>query len=1333
MKIPDDLYPKFKHASETFPLPIAIACKNYIENPVKDPWSEWEILSRGILQPVLKYLTHLLLADLVSSGRQPAHLFHRLQSVLSRPMAGHYAGFLREAARYYRDEDISSGVPELIEFLTRSEVQTALLPDNKALIGLLVDYRNLWAHGKMTDEAALNEALAEVRRLTAALLHELRFLENYELILGDGLSLMGGTPPKDLPEKAQPVAVLTAGGINLRPLLLKLKGKELALLEDSDLQKSKLLYRGHFSHHQFKKKDLKKREISDLFEALSDLMRRVRAMDAVVLQPDWETFKERAAVVTDRTLSHYADMNKYRKEWYVPRNDWEGEGSIFDRFINSDKTLLAISGGQGTGKSALVCRLVEQCRDQGHTPLLYNAQRFSFTEVDWSGNPYPDHFAGLLHYGSPLDHKAVKRIIKSSPENKKTVLFIDAVNEVDGIENKWNRFRAMDLLLEWITQISQPGLKIVISFRLEVYEEYGYLPPEEWPDNLMEISWPGNHPRKPWVTELDDFGRDQAKSLFERLQKEPQYGMAPAMDWSTIISDLGETLNEYVRNPLIFSIFLKIHHRETKILTANKEEMFALYAEKITGARERSQHPLPKRLWYLLKDGNITPKQKFLANAMQKMSEEGGAAFLVERLNPDKKNDKRLISAIDDPKQSCLQDLKEGGMLTEENIEVKIDEKPYYSRRISFVGELLMPAFQEVNQKILARWKLLDTLKTLAAVTLILAVVFGIAKTSFYFKVFKNYSVLGDASASWFFDLAMNGFFKEILLVYLGLCVIFITTGFKRITFMNAGFGDPISAAIEYRVNYTSDSTGSLIAIFLIFSVIIVVFTELEIGGYNNLMQTISLQYGFGILGFCIWFLAFSYPKWILLKASDLKINPRLLKNFAQKKQIHLKSSSYSSVTKFNVILCFCVFVPCAILFFFFVSTLDPLSFQKSVESETDWQAAKLASILMSRYLMSPFYFGGLFILSLFLFVGTDVLSPHINLPLYKRLERHPFLKPITHGKIKLTCIVVLGSFLPVLIFQLANLVFFNGDLAKSSKDYRAAFNAVGLKNAQFYVDDSLKDRGPVTNLDLTDCNLDKDKINFLYRFDKTEELWLPKDMHYKVDLSRFPDLKHLSASPGGIKNVHKPEIETLSIYNPGNWLNETRGNRYLITLRVYGKVEAFGDFRETFPALIELVMYEKVASHMNQLKTKNVNLKITIKDEKPTLTWLKPDFGPHILELKSIGPMTENLHLIKRLWVEIDDTSYLKKMSALEYAHILPVKIAEKGKNLVTENWYSDFLEAVENDMPNFQIWDLGIVFRIQYDREETLRTLRKGMAQPDFLFEKLDEKLDEKFKSHR
>lgn len=767
-------------AAQSYPFPIAAACRRYVDAAKADSYHEWGLLSRDVLQATLHYLSHLLLSDLATTGRKPTHLYHRVQSVLSRPMGGHYVGFLRETAKYYRDEKLQCGIPELTEFLVKSDVDCTLTGDGKGLLGMLVDYRNLWAHGRLENPAAMKETVGKIRELTALLLESLAFLTNYPLQMEDGTSLMGGEL-KGVSRDAQPLVVLTAGGVNLRPLLLKLKGEDLALLDDLDIKGMKLVYHGSSGYHQFKKKELEKGEAAQVFEDLKRLLTKVRAMDAVLPQGDWESFKERSSVITDKTLSLYGEMRKYVPELYVPRKDWEGEESVYRKFLASDKTLLAINGVQGTGKSALVSRLAKQSEEEGHAVLMINAQRFTFAEVKWhSENPYPEYFAAQLHYQSKLDREGFRRIVKTAAPRKQVILVIDAINEVDGLEDKWNRFRAMELLLEWVSEIAQPGLKVVLSFRLDAYEEYGYLKEEDVPKNLYEISYPGNNPRKTWIHDLEPFNEELARALYEKLQLESRLGMAPSMSWDEVRAGLGDKLKAVTDNPLIFTVFLRAHHLQSRVLETDLDRIFERYAGKLTGALEAAKRPWWRKVIEFLKNGNITPKELFLADIIGKMSEEGSAAFLVERLKKGKKRDERMLKVVNDLRDQMFKDLKEGGLIVEEEIETEKSGQPMYSRRITFVGELMVVAMEGIFKKI-GRRQSIKT-KTILSIGIFILLTFDVVAGLINIFYYPKVKEVGHLAAMAILELMLSKFILVILYLYFIFISLTFSIDFRKTT-----------------------------------------------------------------------------------------------------------------------------------------------------------------------------------------------------------------------------------------------------------------------------------------------------------------------------------------------------------------------------------------------------------------------------------------------------------------------------------------------------------------------------------------------------------------------
>jgi hypothetical protein len=946
MKPVNNLYQEF---TNTYPFPVAVALKRYSEQEYSDFYKEWDALSTGILQPVLMYLSHLLLSDLVSTGRQPALLYHRIQSVLSKPLMGQYAGFLRETAKYYHQENLESSVPELISFLQASDVDCTLAGDGKALLGELVDYRNLLAHGRINNPRVMEDIVSRVRLLTDILLKNISFLIKYPLQLEDGTSMMGWSLPKT--EKiVQPMVVLTGGNLKIRPLLLKMKDNDLMLLEDFDMRDKKLSYRGSVSYSQMKKKEVEKGEGRVLFDELKELLRKVRSEDAILEQADWESFRDRSSVLSQRTLDLYSEMGKFKPEFYVPRKEWDGGDSVYRKFLGSDKTLLAISGVQGTGKSALTAHLANTSIQEGHAVLFINAQRFSFANVEWSGNPYPKYFSDILHYSCLFDKAAIARIIKTAEDKeKKVIIFIDAVNEVDGLTNKWNRFLAMELVLDWIGKIAEPGLKIVVSFRLDIYEEFEYLQEDDefMPANLCEISYAGNHPRKRWVWDLEPFNEEQARLLFERLKQKPELGMAPDMTWEEITTGLGDRLSPVIDNPLIFQIFLRAHHGEKVIVEKERDTIMMRYAEKLTGAAEAAKGKRWLKIWRFINNGNITKKEQFIGCVISKMAEEGGTAFLIENLDRTKKRDKILLDTINDYENRVYLELKQGGLLIEEKIETVKDSNQIYFRRLTFINELISYALDKIEIK---RSRIESVrIYTIFCVLLCLGIYFLISLGITYYIYLgapESYSLL---KHDWFVYIVKSIFFP-ITLIFFNFYVITLITSFYQESHGSNSIGVIYSAVLINIIRKSNEALQKLLPLLIICLIIITLFAI----KYNIL-------YWFLLPGV----LYFATPGGILqiYKLGKNDISPKLL--LATFKN-HL--NYYRSLTYLRIRKGFLLIIPLSILSYILFSSISitPPNTIFSENSGFPFPTPQLLSVYQENFRHDIIYAYALFIASSF-------------------------------------------------------------------------------------------------------------------------------------------------------------------------------------------------------------------------------------------------------------------------------------------------------------------------------------------------------------------------------
>ena len=1303
-----------------FPFPIAVTCRRYAEDPPDDLWREWEVLSRDILQSILIYLSHLLLSDLVATGKKSPHLFHRIQSILSRPMAGHYAGFLRETAIYYRDEELSGSVPELIDFLFASEVEKSVLDTGKPLIGLLVDYRNLWAHGRIDHTGAIHENVNIIREVTIKLLQALSFLKHYPLSFEDGSVLMGANPD-GLSGKGNPIMVITASGLQLRPLLLKLKNKDLVLLEDLDLKRQRMVYRGTSTYEQFTKKQIKKGAPAKLFEDLAALLDKVRSIEAVLPLSDWVCFRERAGVITERTLSHYTDMRKFLPQFYVSRPQWDGEGSVLNRFLESDKTLLAISGEQGTGKSALVANLAQNCREEGHAVLFFNAQRFTFADVNWSGNPYPDYFATALHYEGGFDKAGFARLIKSGAQDKKVIFFIDAINEVDGLKNKWNRFRAMDLMLAWIAEIAQPGLKIILSFRLDVYEKFEYLQPDELPPNLTEISWPGNNPHKPWVTDLEPFNEVQAEALFEKLQAEPQFGMSPDMTWHKIREGLGDQHVEFTSNPLIFSIFLISHNQLKDFISNDKEDLFIKYAAKLTGTNEIEKWPWWKKAWGFLKNGNITSKEQFISDMIEKMSEEGGTAFLVDNLAPNnKKRDRRLLATIESQHDYSLQELTESGLVVEEKIELQKEKDQVVSRRITFVSELMLTAMENISDKVFRK----DQLKSIVfsallwsmCVSIIIVLLQVLKLTAFYIlseKVGANLSTeMIGFTISW--ALKITIWFPMISFFVF---VIRTVSDYKETNVRKVGiYEEAFLKQIEM------DKAKDVIRFWLSFCVPIVIVALIlvakwimqEAEGYPDIPSLLLL----GMTAILIVIFITN----IFTKISIIDHSSRIVKSSVKRKIAYLESPyiKEKEIRSSKIrLIGICSIIAFGFIYIYWITAGNDTA---TGDLAVSYKESHMIPFIngMKWYVNDLFLVGYiLYNLTLFLFIGV---LPLYQIFFYKRTLKLYYKyasgsERIKNGFTKL--IIISYTFCFFLVFSFGIV-----DYLKTRTNDKSIIESLKLSEKNY----SINKHGQFSKLNLEQYALSLGHIQILSTFNALEELVLPNQQGINIDLKRYKLLKTLTA-PGYLiaESSYRfslfPEIMSMTILDPmdgfGGRLKEK--GLYIVDLSFKGKCSTLSYVPKSFPRLRTLAIEEKIGRNTknNFPEQLQPNLRLIIDSQSPPmLDWLGPMHTRYIIVLKTPpDEHTQNLQIIERLWTDVGklEPMILRKAESLKWLFLT----FEKPK---TAAWYNDLYKTVQSHLPELKTLELMTKdnvksLRSARGREKILAMLKELIAKPDII----------------
>jgi hypothetical protein len=1094
-----------------------------------------------------------------------------------------------------------------------------------------------------------------------------------------------------------PLVVITAGAVSLRPLLLKLKGADLALLDEADLSGMRLGYRGSSGYTRLQKKDLKSGDGAKLFEEMKALVSRVRAVDAMLESPDWTTFNERSAVVTDRVLALYEETRKYVPRWYVPRPGWHGPEGLFRKFLDSDRSLLAVSGVQGTGKSALAANLAVEAREAGHAVLFTNAQRFTFADVSWTGTPYPAYFSSLLHYSSPFDRAAFARIVKTAEPGKQVVLFIDAINEVDGIESKWNRFRAMELLLEWLVSIAQPGLKVVLSFRVDAYEEYEYLQAEELPPTLGSIAYPGNHPTQPWVIELEPFDETQAEALFHHLQKEPQFGMAPAMGWEEIRAGLGEHLAEFTDNPLLFTILLRVHHRETAGRAVTKQQLFRQYIGRLTGEEEQARRAWPRNLWGFVRNGGVTKHERLISDLLSGMITRGATAIATDQLDASSRLDSRLIASLTDPRRTEFRDLMEGGLLQQEQIEAVRNGTVVVARRVGFVAELLIPAMETISEKlrkvgalrttsIFALFLGLGVPSLLLAMTRILelwltprAVSRGVEPSLLH----QFMSEMGRSSSVIVFP------FCVVLAIVYSVLFLVLRTPEPGIR----DFGLVSSAVASVRRRQVSAHMVRAI------SLAVVPFLILALLPLPSQTRTEILTSVIAALAAAIALILIIYWSPWGIKTLALR-NPsafpaRIMRNYflalSRWYGMFPDAGRRRKMRVFLVVWIPLVMCGAAFLFLFQPPRSSPhlaLSMSEMLihtarldgESTTHWATGKLLPPMVLLL--------GLIIAVL---AGTESPVAKVSGRAYRRLAdaRSPSERSRQTPLVLILLLSMTVAFMATLGVQV-------------SRRHTASLAWLverGLSKQAIALDSNGQPRG----LDLRLFRLTPDDLDRLYRLKRLRMLTFADTMALQVDLRRFRHLRSIQMSAASINHLRDAHLDTLKVTQATSALM-LEGNSRLRALSLRQSSLSAVEIVARFPAIRRLQLDEESARWLGPDPFRAVgsaidggvqkgqtgssaaahwtNLILRISgDGPPHLEWISPAYAHCIFDLaQPPDENTQNLDLIFRLWVSAQglDPAVLRHASRLQW-----LVVEYSPKNPVAGAWFSDLREVVEESLP--------------------------------------------------
>lgn len=1236
-----------------------------------------------LLHQILQYLSHLVLSDLVASGMKEGELYYYIQNILSRPTEGQYVGFLRETARHQKKTKYSTAVPELLEFIYNSEIGLSLTKEEQPLLGTLVDFRNLFAHGNLNDKDTINRNFESVAVLTIQLLESLIFLEKYVLSTEEGYVLMGSESiDKGLGSKKLIVSIEEA--ISLRPLILKMKGHNLLLLEDFDLKEHKILFRGADSYFTADKRDIAKPGDGNLlFTELKELLQKVRDESALLPEADWAIFTERSASISQNTISSYKETGKFEEELYLTREEWT-EGGIYDQFLASEKTILSISGEQGSGKSSLLSHLAIRSLHDGNPTLFINGQRFSYADVNWSSNPYSAYFSKLLNIQRGLDSAMIKKLIKQGKKEasgKKIIIIIDAIDEIDGVEVKWNRYRALSFLLDWISNIAQPGLQIILGFDLKPYQEFEYLIEDKVPENINEISYTENSETDPitkWCIALSKLKESQARSIFEYYQRNSEKGYAPDLSWEDLSYKLGKEFDQVYGNPLLLKWILRALNGKNIPGSANIDGIILLYLNEYTGADKISNSSWLKRFTGFLKNGNITPTEQFLYNLISYISSKGAPSFLVNELDSKTKKEKRLKESIDNPdKNKPFKELKEAGIIQEEIIDISSQNKTFFSRRLCFTESIIAESLNTIRKKV----ERMNKSRVSLFLFLTFLLVIPMLATYVGFELVGERLVYGKEE----FPII----FKHYLIGSLPILISMITIGlgYSISMLFSLKVDSPAIAKDNLQkvafINHFNSNLTKSASKYAVIGFLVIVFALILVSGNKVFQNALLLLAMLLLIGFVLF--KRSIDRYLLAGANSRMIKyafefhyHHYTQDLLRKKQLQLFIFSLLSIL--------IIFTAGIIA----INLIKPFSNQPiafTLTSMENLQRLTVYSLTVFGYIPTiTLIISGFSALTI---AGNAiVVSGLLSIKQSRYFKSHPIIKSASlkgwlRYSIITSIIVLVGAF---------------------SIDYiqnRSATNNI----------DYMFEEGDLPDFLIEKDELDPKDLRFIYRnYKGVHNLDLsPLQGKAKFQLGKLKNISNLTIHGEDIQDTRNISIHQLTLLEPGSALcdftYETVGLLILID-----SPDCFSDIKTHFPNLVtlittEAVMKESASSFSNptpnlslNISRDNISAPLDSTDNKAKKTivsnigldWLTNEHAKCILTFNwDISNKSQNLDKIRRLdygKIKNEDQNILIELRDIEWLQIG----FDRDYSYNPELW-TTLIDCVENKYTRLKTLSIG------------------------------------------
>jgi hypothetical protein len=470
---------------DNFPYPIAFNYQRLLdektwEGKTRQALRVFEFVLRALgLAMVSQYLILDRNKDISSD-----HLNYLLRTRLPKPSLGSWVDIFFTTLKVYKDHRQELFMPELLTSFW-DDRRKKPIKGIRNIFDDLVGIRNELAHGFPPNNETSWQALFEATNSHLLTVFDyFSFISNYVLI---NISRQEGNKHSyqiyrgtQIKEAAEPLLTdpplgegwfyLAKGKVDTQKIL-KLYPFLVAWEEDIDdltvgIQSDAALLDKFSNSNIFYLATVLWKSISLNDEAhLADFFYTFeRALDQkrrLARHLTWDAIKEVAEDISNMRMGDAFD--KYNPAIYLQRDDVK---LVFDKFLESEKTCLVITGKSGVGKSNFVISLANAYQEDDQVcTILYNGARIPsdkpITEIIYSD------FRKFIELGAK--HKGLEetlwQLLASIPDvkDKKIILFIDAINEN---LNPARMLRQLDFLIE---SNIYSWLKIVLTSRPEAW------------------------------------------------------------------------------------------------------------------------------------------------------------------------------------------------------------------------------------------------------------------------------------------------------------------------------------------------------------------------------------------------------------------------------------------------------------------------------------------------------------------------------------------------------------------------------------------------------------------------------------------------------------------------------------------------------------------------------------------------------------------------------------------------------------------------------------------------------------------------------------------------